>query len=347
MRILLIALLGICSIGCKKESKELALLSDADKHKPAGMIWIEGGKFTLGDNDPSAVQVESPAIEASMDGFYMDATEVTNAQFQKFVDATKYITVAERPVDWEQLKTQLPPGTPKPADIDLAPGSLVFTPPAHAVNLGDYSQWWAWTPGADWKHPQGPDSSIKGKDNYPVVHIAFEDAEAYAKWAGKRLPTEAEWEYAAQAGNNDGKFAWGNELNPKGKYMANFFQGEFPYKNTNNDGFERLAPVKSFPANKYGLYDVIGNVWEWTSDFYRPDTYTTYKTSGMRECHSPKGPKDSYDPNDPYGTKRVIKGGSFLCSEQYCSNYRPNARMATSIDSGQEHLGFRCVMDKK
>jgi sulfatase modifying factor 1 len=330
---------------CTQQEKSSGLPAENNTKSPVGMVWIDGGEFTLGSKDPNA-GAEFPAVTASVESFWMDETEVTNAQFEVFVKATHYVTIAERDVSWDELKNQLPPNTPKPDEALLVPGSLVFTPPSQSVNLNDYSQWWSWVPGADWRHPQGPASNIIGKENYPVVQIAYEDAEAYAKWAGKRLPTEAEWEYAAQAGNNNDKFAWGNELNPSGKYMANFFQGEFPYKNTKNDGFERLAPIKSFPANKYGLYDVIGNAWEWTSDFYRPDTYVTYKKAGM-SCHNPKGPGDSYDPTDPYATKRVIKGGSFLCSEQYCSSYRPNARMATSLDSGQEHLGFRCVKTKK
>lgn len=336
-------------LSCGQQSKETGLISEHTTppvNKPTGMVWIEGGEFSLGSDDPTAIKVEYPAVKAYVKGFWMDETEVTNAQFEEFVKATGYKTLAERPVNWEDIKKQVPPGTPKPDDSLLQPGSLVFTPPNHAVSLDDYSQWWAWTNGASWKHPQGPGSSIEGKENYPVVHIAYEDAEAYAKWAGKRLPTEAEWEYAAQAGNNEAKFAWGNELKPAGTYMANFYQGEFPYHNTKADGYERLAPVKSFPKNKYGLYETIGNVWEWTSDWYRPDTYARYKVGGMAECRNPKGPQESYDPTDPLAPKRVIKGGSFLCSEMYCSNYRPNARMATAVDSGQEHLGFRCVKDK-
>ena len=313
---------------------------------PQGMVWIDGGKFMLGNSSDAAKREESPAVEASVEGFWMDETEITNAQFEAFVKATGYKTIAERVVDWNKLKKQLPPGTPKPADSLLAPGSLVFTPPSGPVPLRDYSLWWSWIKGADWRHPKGPGSDIKGKSNYPVVQIAYADANAYAKWAGKRLPTEAEWEYAAQSGKDGQHFAWGSELTPHGVYQANFFQGSFPYKNTGQDGFSGLAPVKSFPANKYGLYDMIGNVWELTGDWYRPDTYALYKTSGMRECRSPQGPKESLDPNDPYSPKRVIKGGSFLCSEQYCSSYRPDARMPNSEYSGQEHVGFRCVKDK-
>ncbi len=313
--------------------------------KPEGMVWIPGGTFMMGSEASAAASNEGPAHSVEITGFWMDAAEVTNREFAQFVEATGYKTVAERPIDWEEMKKQLPPGTPKPADEILAPGSLVFTPPAQAVPLDNYANWWAWKLGANWQHPQGPGSSIEGKDNIPVVHIAYEDAQAYAKWAGKRLPTEAEWEYAARGGKGGSSFAWGEELTPSGRYLANFFQGSFPYQNTGNDGFTGAAPVKSFPANAYGLYDMIGNVWEWSADWYRPDTYTRIQTAGLTVCKDPTGPESSYDPTDPYQPKRVIKGGSFLCGEQYCSNYRPSARMATSLDSGQDHLGFRCVKD--
>jgi formylglycine-generating enzyme required for sulfatase activity len=329
-----------------KKGEKTAQNTAGSGEKQPGMVWIEGGTFYLGSDNTAASPAESPAVLAEVNGFWMDQTEVTNAEYRQFVDATQYVTVAERPIDWEELKLQLPPGTPKPADSVLIPGSLVFTPPKHAVALNDYSQWWAWVPGANWRHPSGPGSSIEGKDNLPVVQIAFEDAEAYATWAGKRLPTEAEWEYAAKAGLDDKPFAWGDELTPSGTYLANFFQGNFPYENSVNDGFEGAAPVKSYPPNKYGLYDLIGNVWEWTTDWYRPDTYAQYQDVGFKVCRNPTGPEASYDPNDPYAnSKKVIKGGSFLCSEQYCSNYRPSARMATATDSGQSHLGFRCVKD--
>lgn len=313
--------------------------------QPEGMVWIPGGKFTMGSEDETATRVEGPEYLVEVSGFWMDTHEVTNAEFREFIEATGYKTIAERPVDWEELKKQLPPGTPRPPEEALQPGSLVFTPPHQAVPLDDYSRWWAWQTGADWQHPHGPGSSIEGKDNYPVVHIAYEDAQAYADWAGKRLPTEAEWEYAARGGKGNEAFAWGDELMPDGKYLANFFQGNFPYNNNGQDGFTGAAPIKSFKPNGYGLYDMIGNVWEWSSDWYRPDTHARNQLAGMAACKNPTGPESSYDPTEPYAEKRVIKGGSFLCSEQYCSNYRPSARMATSIDSGQEHLGFRCVKD--
>lgn len=313
---------------------------------PDGMVYIQGGIYTMGSTENYAEKHEGPEIKVEIKSFYMDETEVTNAQFSKFVEATGYKTLAERPIDWEQIKQELPPGTPKPHDSLLAAGSLVFTPPTHPVQLNDYSQWWKWVVGANWKYPEGPGSSIEGKGNHPVVHIAYEDAQAYAKWAGKRLPTEAEWEYAAQGGKDGSQFIWGEELTPQGQYLANFFQGSFPYENSAADGFNSTAPVKSFPKNKFGLYDIIGNVWEWTSDLYRPDIKKIYQEKGITMCKNPTGPERSYDPNDPYASqKRVTKGGSFLCSVEYCSNYRASSRMATSFDSGQNHLGFRCVKD--
>ncbi len=315
----------------------------APAEEPPGMVWIPGGTFTMGSEDQTAHEVEGPAHGVKVQGFWMDKTEVTNAQYRAFVEATGYVTVAERPVDWELLKTQLPPGTPKPPEENLQPGSLVFTPPDYPVPLNNMANWWSWTTGANWRHPRGPGSSIEGKDDYPVVHIAFEDAKAYAEWAGKRLPTEAEWEFASRGGNPNQPFAWGDELVPDGRYLANFFQGHFPHENWGKDGYTGAAPVKTFPPNDYGLYDMIGNMWEWTTDWYRPDTYRRRSKDDI--VVNPSGPYESFDPQDPYNPKRVTKGGSFLCSTEYCSNYRPSARMATAFDSGQEHLGFRCVRD--
>ena len=344
-----IALLLLITFNCRESNKKIVELESRDQpdiKAPLGMVYISGGQFTMGSSDDYAENDEGPEIQVKVDPFFMDETEVTNAEFEKFVNETGYVTVSERPVDWEQIKKELPKGTPKPHDSILQSGSLVFTPPNQKVPLNDYSQWWQWVKGADWKHPEGPESSIEGKDNHPVVQIAFEDAQAYAKWAGKRLPTEAEWEYASRETGSESQFAWGDELTPNGSYLANFFQGDFPYRNTQLDGFESSAPVKSFYKNSNGLYDMIGNVWEWTSDWYRPDTKVQYLSNGSKLCYNPTGPKSSYDPNNPYATaQRVIKGGSFLCSKDYCSNYRPSSRMATSVDSGQNHLGFRCVKD--
>lgn len=319
----------------------------APSKAPEGMVWVPGGTFDMGSNGADAQSNEGPIFTAEVAGFWMDATEVTNAGFKKFIEETGYVTVAERPIDWEELKAQLPPRTPKPADSLLQPGSLTFYNPGQQVSLHNVANWWKWTIGANWRHPNGPDSDINGKDNHPVVHIAHEDAAAYAKWAGKRLPTEAEWEYASRGGEANSAFAWGDELTPNGKYLANFYQGDFPNENTAEDGFTGTAPVKSFVPNHFGLYDMIGNVWEWTSDWYRPDTHAHYAGLNITICKNPTGPEASYDPQEPMTPKRVIKGGSFLCSKQYCSNYRPSARMASDINSGLIHLGFRCVKDAK
>ena len=314
---------------------------------PEGMVFVKGGSYIMGSSDDYAEKDEGPEIEVKVSSFYIDATEVTNAEYAEFAEETGYITVAERQVDWEQIKKELPEGTPKPPDSLFAPGALVFSPPPGAVPLDNMQRWWSWQRGANWRHPYGPESDLSGKENHPVVHIAFEDAMAYCQWAGKRLPTEAEWEYAARGGESGtSQFQWGEELTPNGKYLANFFQGDFPHANSAADGFLSEAPVKSFPPNSIGIYDMIGNVWEWTSDLYRPDIKKQYVAMGVKACENPTGPKTSYDPTDPYATeKHVIKGGSFLCSDQYCSNYRPTSRMATSFDSGQNHLGFRCVLE--
>ena len=306
-----------------------------------GMVWISGGEFTMGCLEENCAEVAMAPHRVRVEGFWMDETEVTNAQFENFIDETKYITVAERPVDWEELKKQAPPGTPKPPGEDLLPGSLVFTPPPGVVELNDYSQWWSWVTGADWRHPQGPGSSIEGKERHPVVQVAFEDAQAYATWAGKSLPTEAQNEFAARGGLDGKTFSWGEELNPQGKYLANYFQGAFPNNNTGEDGFKGSAPVKSFQPNGYGLFDIIGNVWELCSDWYgvEPKSTTSINTIEM----NPKGPASSKDPTDPYAIKHVSKGGSFLCSIQYCSNYKPSGRQGSAYDSGMDHIGFRCI----
>ncbi len=293
--------------------------------QPPGMVWIPAGEFTMGSDKPYALPNERPGRTVKVAGFWMDQTPVTNAQFRKFVAATGYITTAEKPVDWEELKKQVPPGTPKPDEEKLKPGSLVFTPPDHAVDLRDMANWWTWTTGANWKHPQGPDSTIEGKDDYPVVQVSWDDAVAYAKWAGKRLPTEAEWEYAARGGaKSSTRHYWGDEFKKDGTFMANTFTGKFPFKNTAEDGFEGTSPVKSFPPNDYGLYDMAGNVWNWCSDAYR---------------ETPGAAPDNF--------RRVIKGGSFLCHVDYCESYRPSARRGTPYDTGSGHVGFRCVISEK
>ena len=307
-----------------------------------GMVWIEGGEFAMGAADKDGRTDEYPVHQVCLKGFWMDVTEVTNAQFAKFVAATGYITTAERKPDWEELKKQVSADTPRPPDSLLVASSLVFTPPAHAIALTDASQWWHWTRDANWRHPQGPNSSIRGKENYPVVHISWDDANAYAEWAGKRLPTEAEWEFAARGGLQAQPYTWGNEHPEHQVPKANTWQGHFPDNNTNWDGYNRLAPVKKYHPNKKGLYDMAGNVWEWCQDWYRPDYYQQI-ANGITQ--NPKGPSKSYDPDAPGMPKRVVRGGSFLCHESYCASYRVSARMSTSPDTGLEHTGFRCVAD--
>ncbi|MCX2746048.1 formylglycine-generating enzyme family protein [Mangrovivirga sp. M17] len=310
---------------------------------PEGMAWVPAKKFTQGalPADEFAIDHEKPAHEVYVDGFFIDIHEVTNKQFKKFVEETGYITVAERPIDWEEMKKQLPPGTPKPADSMLAPGSLIFNKKVEEVqNMNNYYQWWEWKKGANWKQPYGPGSNIDGKDNYPVVHIAFEDAQAYCRWANRRLPTESEWEAAAKGTLTMCTYTWGNDDN-KINAMANTWQGIFPTKNESEDGFKYISPVKSYPPNSAGIYDMAGNVWEWTSDWYNRDYYKTINTSSP--LSNPSGADEYFDPDRPYEPVKVIKGGSFLCHASYCASYRISARMPSSIDTGSDHLGFRTV----
>jgi len=308
-----------------------------------GMVLIPGGTFDMGGDGGEAQADELPKHRVQVHAFYMDATEVTNTQFKKFTDATGYITTAERKPDWEIFKNSLPPGTAKPHDSLLVAASLLFKQTTGPVDLNDFNQWWIWEPGADWQHPQGPGSTINGKDNYPVVHISWDDAMAYCKWAGKRLPTEAEWEFAARGGLTNNKYPWGNEPVNEGKAKTNSWEGDFPYRNIQKDGYTRSAPVRSYAANGYGLFDMAGNVWEWCSDFYHHDYY---KEVSGKLLVDPAGPADSYDPEDPYTKKRVMRGGSFLCNDAYCSGYRVARRMKSSHDTGLEHTGFRCVRSK-
>jgi formylglycine-generating enzyme len=304
-----------------------------------GMVFIPAGATQMGANDQEGRKDEYPVHTVQLKGFWIDCTEVTNRQFSEFVKATGYVTTAEKAIDWEEMKKQLPPGTPKPPADQLAPASLVFIKNSQASNLVDYSQWWKWEKGANWRHPQGIGSDLKGKEDYPVVQISWFDAEAYCKWAGKRLPTEAEWEYAARGGQTGKKYPWGNEDPETGKPKANTWQGTFPAVNTDWDHFDRAAPVGSFQPNGYGLYDMAGNVWEWCSDWYRPDYYQ------HSDKIEPAGPENSYDPDEPTIPKKVVRGGSFLCNASYCKGYRVTSRMKSSPDTGLEHTGFRCVAD--
>jgi len=295
-----------------------------------GMVWIPGGKFAMGATDGQAD--EKPVHEVVVDGFWMDKTEVTNEQFDRFVRATGYITVAERKPNPEDF-----PGVPPDK---LVAGSIVFSPPDVVGSLRDHMQWWEYVAGANWRHPEGPKSSIAGREKHPVVHVCWFDAVAYGKWAGKRLPTEAEWEYAARGGVAGAAYIWGAEQNPGGKLLANTWQGRFPKENTLGDGHQFAAPVGSYPANGFGLHDMAGNVWEWCLDWYLPEYYA------QSPKDNPQGPDRSHDPNEPGIAKRVSRGGSFLCTDQYCSGFRPAMRMKTSPDTGLQHTGFRCVRTK-
>lgn len=310
-----------------------------------GMVWVPGGEFAMGSTFRLARPNEKPIHQVRVGGFWMDQTEVTNAQFREFVEATGYVTTAEKPPELEDIMKQLPPGTPPPSKDQLVAASLVFSPPNRPVPLDNVQAWWRWVHGANWKRPQGPGSSIQGKDDHPAVHVSWYDATEYAKWAGKRLPTEAEWEFAARGGLDGKPFTWGDEPLSETKPQTNIWQGRFPDRNSGADGYTRAAPVKQFKPNGYGLYDMAGNVWEWTDDWFRHDTYAL-RVKRLGEgvvADNPKGPKKSFDPSQPYTPQRVTRGGSFLCSDSYCSSYRPAARMGTSPDTGLSHTGFRCV----
>ena len=310
---------------------------------PEGMAWVENKTFLQGakETDKYAMPREKPAHVVTVEGFFIDITEVTNKQFKEFTKATNYKTIAERKIDWEILKKQLPPDTPKPHDSILQPGSLIFNKNVNAVvNMNNYHQWWTWKIGANWKHPEGPNSSIEEKENFPVVHIAHEDALAYCKWANRRLPTEAEWEAAAQGASINNIFTWGNDFETLTK-NANTWQGVFPVKNESVDGFEFIAPVKSYDPNSNNIYDMLGNVWELTSDLFNVKYYSELDLS--KSIINPTGAKIAFNPNNPYQKEYVIKGGSFLCHESYCASYRISARMGTTFDSGSDHVGFRTV----
>jgi formylglycine-generating enzyme len=303
----------------------------------ADMVWIEGGKFRMGSNDH--YPEEAPVHRVSVDGFWIDRTPVTNRQFKEFIKATGHVTTAQIVPD--------PKDYPGALQHMLYAGSLVFTPPREVNGLRNWSQWWSFMKGADWRHPYGPKSNINVLDDHPVVHVSFADAIAYATWAGKDLPTEAEWEFAARGGLDGEEFAWGNALMPEGRHMANTWQGNFPIENLSTDGYERTSPVTAFPPNGYGVHDMIGNVWEWTSDFWS----TRHQAESPKACcvpHNPRGgpAESSLDPRLPSIriARKVLKGGSHLCAPSYCRRYRPAARHAEPVDTSTSHVGFRCVV---
>jgi formylglycine-generating enzyme required for sulfatase activity len=309
---------------------------------PEGMVWIPGGEFSMGSTRsseslcglPGATRDSLPVHRVYVDGFWMDKTDVTNEEFEKFASATGYVTIAERVPTKEEFPTAPPE--------NLVAGSVVFTPTDGPVPLDNHYQWWSYLKGASWRHPLGSDSDLKGKEKYPVVQVAYEDAVAYAKWAGKRLPTEAEWEFAARGGQAGRLYAWGNELKANGKWMANIYQGQFPVKDTGEDGFRGIAPVGQFPPNDYGLYDMAGNVWQWCSDWYRPDYYAQLAANGT-VTRNPQGPESGFDPAEPNEQKRLHRGGSFLCTDQYCTRYMVGTRGKGEVKTASNHLGFRCV----
>jgi formylglycine-generating enzyme required for sulfatase activity len=319
---------------------------------PKDMAWVPPGEFLMGSDAKQAQPNEKPTHKVRMSGFWMDRQHVTNAEFRRFVEATGYVTTAEKPPEWESVKAQLPPGTPRPADSALVPGAMVFIGTEAAVSLDDWSQWWRYVPGADWRHPQGPKSDIAGKDDHPVVQVSYDDAKAYAAWAGKRLPTEAEWEYAARGGLAQATYVWGEELQPQGRSMANIWntrERPFPVVSPKAGGATGTLPAGSFPPNGYGLSDMTGNAWQWVADNYRSD-YFQLQAASSKPIVDPQGPMDSFDPDDPgvpaFAPKRVTRGGSFLCNEDYCQSYRPSARRGSDPANPMSHIGFRLVVDE-
>ncbi|HTK00021.1 MAG TPA: formylglycine-generating enzyme family protein [Bordetella sp.] len=353
----LAALIGVGAIvGALRLSKTPApptILAGDGVKGPAGMVWVPGGTFLMGSDARPAQPNERPAHPVKVGGYWIDQHHVTNAQFRKFVEATGYVTTAERKPDWETLRVQLPPGTRKPPDSALVPGAMVFVGTAGPVALDNVGRWWRYVPGADWRHPLGPASNIDGKDDHPVVQVSYEDAQAYAKWAHKRLPTEAEWEFAARGGLEQATYAWGDEFAPSGQQMANVWSGQqqrpFPVVDAKSRTSPGTSPVGTFPPNGYGLSDMTGNAWQWVADWYRFDEFKREAATG-KTVVNPLGPSDSYDPYDAgvpaTAPKRVTRGGSFLCDENYCLSYRPSARRGTDPYNSMSHLGFRLVMDE-
>lgn len=332
---------GIAYWFSQRHETPLAAPNESPSTSHAGMVKIAGGEFMMGSDLPSAWPDEKPAHRVFVDSFWIDAREVTNDEFAEFVKATGYVSTAERAPTLEEVMANLPEGTPPPSPDVLVAGSLVFTPPDVKVPLNDVRLWWTWTPGANWRHPEGPGSDLSGRGNHPVVHVSWDDANSYAKWCGKRLPTEAEWECAARGGLVSQPYVWGTEPPGDVGIRANLWTGEFPHNNTATDKYVRTAPVGSFPANGYGLYDMSGNVWEWCSDWYDRELYAQRSSDAVTK--NPTGPAKSHDPMRPYTTQRSQRGGSFLCNDSYCSRYRPSARHGCTPDTGMSHVGFRCA----
>lgn len=341
---LLFSLIAISVYAVYRKADEVVQQKRATKQANATvsvgeMVWVPEGSFTMGGIGDNIPPDELPLHDVKIDGFWIDKTEVTNEQFEQFTQATGYITVAERPLSAKTTPGLLPEFEGKTVSLCLrkfAPGE---------EPSGPYD-WWEPRIGANWRHPDGEGSDLKGREKHPVVHVCYDDAQAFCRWAGKRLPTEAEWEYAARGGLVAQPYMWGSEFRPEGRWMANTWQGHFPGERRIDDGYDGTAPVCSFPPNGYGLYDMAGNVWELTSDWYRPDTYEKRAKSGSKEDrHNPKGPSSAYDPDEPGAQKKVTRGGSWMCSDNYCRGYRPSARMKTSVDTGLQNTGFRCVKD--
>ena len=339
-------------------SPPLVIQSDG-KNAPIGMMWVPGGEFLMGSGHKKAQDNEKPVHRVKVNGFWMDSTHITNHQFAQFIKETNYKTTAEQIPDWETIRVQLPPGIPKPPASVFVAGAMVFVGTKAKVNLNDYSQWWAYVPGANWRHPAGPQSNIDGKGNHPVVQVSYEDALTYSKWAGKRLPTEAEWEFAARGGLNQATYVWGDQLEQEGRLPANIWDVKkqafplvSPVISPKAGGAIGTSSVGTFPQNGYGLFDMTGNAWQWVADWYRSDYFAMQsKEFSNGVANNPQGPTNTYDPDD-YGVptnapKRVIRGGSFLCNEDYCQSYRPSARRGADPFSPMSHLGFRLVKDSQ